>query len=615
MIVNNPIALFFAAAIPVIIALYLLRLRRKKLVVSSTFFWTEMVQDLQANVPFQKLRWNILLLLQILIAIAIIAALIDPAIKAALNEGQRTIFVIDTSASMAAREGASTRFDHALADIRAYCRNLAGREQVMIIEAGEHARIALDFTDRINAIERTLDSLSTWDTRSDMATAYALAVSKASEVDSPMIIIVSDFSGVDVGLFDDPEFPLSFLTAGSGARNVAITDFSITGVAESENVLSFDAFLTARNFMDQPVECDVEFLSEGELIDVRSIEIDPGSRMAKVYRDIPYPGGVIELRLDIRDDLELDNMAYAIPPAADAMEVLIAGDDPFLLLSLAGMPGIRLYQIEMSEFVPGAGYDLIFFPGWAPDDLPAGNYVFFNPPDRDYLPCTVSSTVEAPQVTDWDDGHPMLRFVNPGSFDVFAATSIEPRPGAVTLIDADSTPLMVYGERNYLRALVFPFDLTSTDLITRPTFPILMYNVVSFFRSHTEGEASGLRTQGVEAVRVDALGEKIRLHGPRDIELEFPIDAGHAFVDVNVAGVYEMEIEGAPEEEHQLLVANFFDEAESDVSSVRAPDELLASEDITRFHVEGEKRVWKWLSVFALAVLCGEWFFYHRKGF
>jgi len=615
MSIGNPIAFAFAATIPIIVALYLLRLKRKRLVVPSTFFWTEMVQDLQANVPFQRLRWNILLLLQVLIAMAVITAMVDPSIRAALNEGQRTIFVIDTSASMSAADGGSTRFERSIGEVRDYCRNLSNREQVMIIEAGEHAQLLLDFTDRLPAIQRTLDSLKTQDTRSDISTAHALALSRALEVDSPRIVVVSDFSGVDPGLFRDSPVPLSFIQAGGAGRNIAITDFAITGVSESESGTSFQAFLTVRNYMDRPVECDVEFYADDELVDVRSISVDSGSRLARVYQSVPYPGGVIKVKLEIEDDLPLDNVAYALPPAGESMEVLIAGDDPFLLLSLAGIPGIRLYQIGMDEYVQGADYDLTFFPSWAPEELPPGNYVFFNPPDREYLPCSMGAQVEAPNVTDWDDGHPMLRFVNPGSFDVFVGRQAEPRPGAMVLIDADSTPLMVYGERNYLRALVFPFDLSSTDLITRPTFPILIYNVVSFFRSHIETGAAGLRTQGIEAVRVEALGEKVRLRGPEGIDLEFPIDAGHAFVDVNRAGVYTMEVEGASGEEPRLLVANFFDEAESDIHSVTPIGEALGGGQITRLEIEAEKRIWKWLSVIALLVLSAEWYFYHRKGF
>ncbi len=615
MAINNPIALLFAATIPVIIALYLLRLKRKKKVVASTFFWTEMVQDLQANVPFQKLRWNILLLLQILIAAAIITAMIDLSVRAALNEGQRTIFVVDTSASMNAKDEGSTRFENAVDDIMLYCRNLSAREEVMIIEAGEYAQTALDFTDRTQAIERALGSIKTQDTRSDLATAYALAMSRASEIDKPKIIIVSDFSGVDVDLFRDPPYPVSFLDSGGSARNVGITDFMITGLSESGNMVSFNAFLSVRNYIDRPVEFNVEFHVAGELVDVRSMTIESGSRCGKVYSDIPYTDGVIEVRLDMEDDLETDNVAYAILPASDSMEVLVAGDDPFLLLALAGIPGIRLYKIDRSEYVPGAGYDLTFFPGWAPEVLPTGNYVFFNPPDREYLPVTVTGQVEYPSVTDWDDGHPMLRFINPGSFNVFAASAVEPDQGSMVLVDADSTPLMVYGERNYLRAVVFPFDLTNTDLITRPTFPILIFNVVSFYRTYLESGSSGLRTQGIEAVRVDSLGEKVKLRGPDGIELKFPIDAGHAYIDVSRAGVYTMEIEGGTDDSKTTLVANFFDEAESDIASVQNMDEVMGEDRVLRFEVEGEKRVWKWLSVIALLILSAEWYFYHRKGF
>jgi len=615
MTLNNPIAFAFAAVIPVIIALYLLRLKRKRKVVSSTFFWTEMVQDLQANVPFQKLRWNILLLLQVLIALAIILAMLDLGVRAALNEGQRTIFVIDTSASMSALDGSSTRFDNAVTDIKSYCRNLSDREQVMIIEAGEYAQVLLDFTNRFPSVERSLNSLHTQDTRSDMATAFALAVSRASEVDKPEIVIVSDLAGMDSGLFDDSQYPISFLQTGSPARNVAITDFLITGIVQTEDALGFNAFITIRNYIDNPVSCSLEFYIAGELVDVRPIEIDADSRVSRVFTNIPFNEGVVEVRLDFDDDLPLDNVAYALPPLADLMQVLVAGDDPFLVYALAGIPGIQLFTIDASDYVPGAGYDLTFFPGWAPEVLPAGNYVFFNPPDRDWLPCEVTGTVINPSVTDWNDGHPMLRFVNPGSFNVFSASDITPLPGSLVLIDADNTSLMVYGERNYLRALVFPFDLTSTDIITRPTFPILMFNVISFFRSFHDTGTAGLRTQGIEAVRVDTLGDKVRLHSPDGSVLEFPVEAGHAFIDVNLAGIYRMEIEGDDGTDEKLLVVNFFDENESDVSSIPELSEEIDSDQVMRFEIEGEKRIWKWLSVIALIILTSEWFFYHRKGF
>jgi len=111
------------------------------------------------------------------------------------------------------------------------------------------------------------------------------------------------------------------------------------------------------------------------------------------------------------------------------------------------------------------------------------------------------------------------------------------------------------------------------------------------------------------------LGEKVKVRGPDGIELEFPIDAGHAYVDVDRVGVYTIDVVGTEEETSQTIVANFFDESESDIAGITPPDEATGASAPQRFEIQGERRLWKWLSVFALFVLAVEWFFYHRKGF
>ncbi len=365
MSLGNPIALVFAAAIPLIVVLYLLKLRRKKRVISSTFFWTQMVQDLQANVPFQKLRWNILMFLQILIAAAIVGAMTDLGVHGSMNEGQRTIFVIDTSASMGANEGGQTRLQKAVSETRQYCSRLANREEVMIIEAGEHAQALLDFTSDLPAIQRALNSLTPHDTRTDIATAYALAQGKAAEVDRPLIVIVSDMSGISQDLFSKPKYPLKFLQVGEPDKNVAITDFTVAGMTQTAQGTGVNAFLVVKNFLPKPVTINVEFDVDGQLADVRSIEVDGGARTSKLFKDVPYgpaqgAPGVLEAKLQYEDDLALDNVAYAIPSAEQIMTVLQVGDDPFLTLALGGLPGIRLFKIKQDQYQPGGNFDLTF---------------------------------------------------------------------------------------------------------------------------------------------------------------------------------------------------------------------------------------------------------------
>ena len=98
-----------ALAVPLgIVLLYFLRLRRRPLEVPSTFLWRKSIEDLHVNTLWQRLRRNILLLLQLLVAAALIAALLRPAWNVT-NTGDRIVIVLDQSASMSATDVKPTR--------------------------------------------------------------------------------------------------------------------------------------------------------------------------------------------------------------------------------------------------------------------------------------------------------------------------------------------------------------------------------------------------------------------------------------------------------------------------------------------------------------------------
>src|ERR1700710_656325 len=101
----NPYMAAAAVAIPSLLILYFLKLRRREEKVSSTLLWKKAVQDLQVNSPFQKLRRNLLLLLQMLILAALLLALANPITFYHPGAGLNTVILIDHSASMNARDG------------------------------------------------------------------------------------------------------------------------------------------------------------------------------------------------------------------------------------------------------------------------------------------------------------------------------------------------------------------------------------------------------------------------------------------------------------------------------------------------------------------------------
>src|SRR5437868_7963344 len=97
----NPLALLWLLLLaPIIIFFYLLKLKRREVVVSSVLLWAQLVKDVQANSPFQKLKRNLLLFLQLLTVLFLVFCLARPLMVVRALGGQNTVLVLDASASM-----------------------------------------------------------------------------------------------------------------------------------------------------------------------------------------------------------------------------------------------------------------------------------------------------------------------------------------------------------------------------------------------------------------------------------------------------------------------------------------------------------------------------------
>src|SRR2546421_13070509 len=105
----SPIAFAFAAAIPVVIVFYLLKRKRIVKLVSSTLLWQKFLAETQANAPFQKLRHNWLLLLQILLLILAILAISRPYFTGNATSSTLRVMILDASASMQSTDVAPSR--------------------------------------------------------------------------------------------------------------------------------------------------------------------------------------------------------------------------------------------------------------------------------------------------------------------------------------------------------------------------------------------------------------------------------------------------------------------------------------------------------------------------
>ena len=132
----SPFALLlFAVSLP-LVALYFLKVRRRERRVPSLMLWESALRDREASAFFQRLQRDPLLILQLLALLALALALARPVVTVTGEGARKVVVVLDTSASMKARDVSPSRFEAARSEAAAVVRRLGEGAEIMVIEAG-----------------------------------------------------------------------------------------------------------------------------------------------------------------------------------------------------------------------------------------------------------------------------------------------------------------------------------------------------------------------------------------------------------------------------------------------------------------------------------------------
>ena len=187
-----PGAFALTALIPVVIAMYLLKLRRTEQVVSSVYLWQRMVRDVEANAPWQRLRRNLLLILQLLFLAALILALTRPFTWTEGASGQAVILILDTSASMASTDVMPSRLEAAKTQAHQLVDGLPDDARVTVIAAGDGARVLVASSQDRRQVRLAIEDLRSGTSGSDLTAALELASAIAARQPETEIVVLSD---------------------------------------------------------------------------------------------------------------------------------------------------------------------------------------------------------------------------------------------------------------------------------------------------------------------------------------------------------------------------------------------------------------------------------------
>ncbi len=624
----KPVGLLALLTIPPVILLYLLRLKRVELRVPSVMLWRTFVQDMQASHPFQKLRFSILLLLQIAILVLTSLALARPYYQAEAPTGRSLVVILDASLSMQAADVEPSRFEAAREEARRIARELEPDDEMMVVLAGARTEVLTSFTRESGDLQRALNDAGPSDCRGSLREALALAMSLSREKENTRVYVLSDGATPEQLDVVAPEgVEVSWVKFGERSNNVAITALNVRESYGEET--RYELFVAARNFTEEDVDCQVEISRDGDLVNVESLHLPAGEQVQHIVDDAKLVGGIVEARLDASDDLAADNVARIVFRERERRRVLIVSEgNPWVERAFAVDPKVEALVVAPGDYDPeaedAAAFDLTVFDRWAPPTLPRRNAMLIRvaPPGGPVR--SLDATFENPTILDWDRQSPLLEYVDLGPVTVGEMMTVETEPWARSIVDTRPGPLVV-GETESFRCVFLGFALQNTNFPVRIAFPIFMRNALQWLTS----DASGPETQshqtgspiriplpdGVDRMRVtypDGAEREVVARPSEGEEAEEATQAENAitFDDTAQAGVYTFRV---GDEIVETVAFNVSDPEESDPTP--AEDLALAGGAAARqaAYVKSTREIWRWLVLGGLALLCVEWLVFHRR--
>ncbi len=297
-----------AIAIPSLLILYFLKLKRRDVEVSTTLLWKKAIEDLQANAPFQRLRKNLLLLLQLIALAAALLALAQPEMKSDAAPGGRHVILIDRSASMQATDGdadkpgAISRLDQAkkeaieLVDSLREPGLMGGEgDQAMVIAFDVAADIRQNFTTSKAALKAAIESIEAVDSSTSIREAIKLAKAYSPRQIVENVGLQAAGPPARIHIFSDGKLPDAMSSSDSvkeasteltrdddvmfhsvgqpGSWNVGITGIRAERAFDDPTKLSI--FVGLQSTSTDPRAVDVELSIEGTRAGIREARLAP----------------------------------------------------------------------------------------------------------------------------------------------------------------------------------------------------------------------------------------------------------------------------------------------------------------------------------------------------
>ncbi len=670
----NPKAAAIAAAIavPTLLLMYFLKLRRREMTIASTLLWKKSVQDLQVNAPFQKLRRNLLLLLQMLALAALLLALAQPISFHKPPPSENTIILLDRSASMRTRDDGSkvSRLDAAKERAMALVDSMSKDGRAMVIGFDSTGEVLQQFTSDKQQIRAAIDRVQPTDRPTRLKLAYQLA-DAAMRID-PAQLRAGETSAADVYVYSDGRVQdpdelsiqanVHYEKIGSDKTgNIAVV--ALSAKRKYDRPGEVQVFARLANFGPEPVTATIQLSvavidpanPAAEKFEIRQVKdaptLLPSRWNESQRRDAESKGLVnrdaVEFTLDLpmsavvrveqmnkdADGLDADDRAQVVVPPPRAMSVALVTDgNPFVekminalgLDQPATMTGTD-YEARIKSD-QAMSFDVIVFDRHRPSQTPAtGNFIYIGCVPGGLPVRQRVDTAGAPQfatdetVLDWKRDHPLLRGLNLRRIFATEVLKLDLPADAETILEGQTSPMIVLYRSPRAVHLIVAFDVIQSNWPLLETYPYFFFNAMQFLSLGNdmdvrEGYMPGAtpRISRQNLLRAGEAIKSIRLINPDGSSRSVPIPDDGDFVlpALDRVGLYRTE-PSVPQ--YERLAVNMLDATESDVLPAAIPPGKIG-QAVAAGETKRQVEWWWWLvACVAIPLLMIEWWVYTRR--
>ena len=605
----SPLAFAVLGIAAPLVLLYFLKVRRREHRVSSLMLWGAELRDREASAFFQRLQRDPLLILQLLALVALAVALARPIVTVTGEGARKVVVVLDTSASMKARDVSPSRFEAARADALSFVRRLGEGAEIMVIESGVqphvtaalgrdrdralsaiHAARARDLPQRLPEALRTARALVGADPRAEIHvfTDGAFTLGEAPETSDPRI---------------------RWVGVGRRGYNVGIVSLAIRKTYYG--TFGYQAFVSLVNHSPEAQTFDFALAIDGQAIAEKSLTLEPNVRRSIVLPFAHQGGGTVTAKINVSDDLATDNVAYAvIPPPKKIAVTLVSPGNLFLEKVLRTDPTVALEVKTPEQYQGGMGdADVVVLDSSTPPKVGPGRFVFVNtvPPD---VPLEVLGRIEGPTVMDWDRAHPVMRHVEFAKVAIQDAMRVRPLAAGRALVEAVGGPLLYALEEPDRKAVFIGFDLFKTDFPLRVAFPLILSNTLRWLHPAALEQSSLQLAAGQPMLLPVAHGiSSATVNTPSGRAVKALVTRGVvSFTDTDEVGVYTLSTARGD----LKLAVNLGDGDESDVTPhpLPAPPPTTAAASPP---VPIQRELWPLFVLIAASLLALEGVLYWRR--